>query len=215
MADLEETILQTSATAELYHTNLLRVQAKELLSESILHLSSHTGELSEEVKWADQVRLYLDSVKEILNGMGPCILSPDAVLLSSSTDEAIQKDSATTAEHARFWIQLQSDLAYKHLQSKDKWEFAFSGGSSLEVQPVFSYAAYGAGLTTKAANAHVIPTIDLAVLMPVRSDGDAENENGFIGDADYVNGRYFDVGLLFFFLFSLLFMDWILTSGSP
>ena len=184
---------ETSATAELYHTNLLRVQAKELLSESILHLSSHTGELTEEVKWADQVRSYLDSVKQIVNGMGACSLSPDTALFSSTMETT--KVVAHTVENKKFWIQLQSDLSYKHFQSKDKWEFLFTGGSSLEVLPVFSYAAHGAGLTTKAANAHVIPTIDLAVLMPVKSGGNVDGNNGFIGDTDYVNGRYFDVRL--------------------
>jgi hypothetical protein len=190
---MEDTILQTSATAELYHTNLLRVQAKELLSESILHLSSHTGELSKEVKWADEVRQYIDAVKEILHGMGGCTLSPDSVLIHSTSG-----DSEVASENQRFWIQLQSDLSLKHLQSKDpstdKWEFHFPGGSTLQVHPVYSYAAHGAGMMTKAANAHVIPTIDLAVLMPVLKDASMNDDgNGFIGEKDYLNGRYFDV----------------------
>jgi len=207
MNDLEETIVQSSATAELYHTNLLRVQAKELLSESILHLSSHTGELADEVKWADHVRTYLDTVKQVIHDMGECILSPDTAILSSTTTKEKHRDKedkVTTNQNRRFWIQLQSDLAYKHVQSKEgeksanKWEFAFPGGSSLEIHPVFSYAAQGAGLTKKASNAHVIPTVDLAVLMPVKPDEDSQ---GFICDTDYTNGRYFDV-CFFVFVFS-------------
>lgn len=202
MDEAEENILHTSATAELYHTNLLRVQAKELLSESILHLSSHTGELSEEVKWANQVQSYLDTVKLMITDMGQSVLSPDTVRLSTKHEDV-------DGQQDRFWIQLQSDLSYKHIQSKeksmDRWEFLFPGGSSLEIQPVFSYAAHGAGLTTKASNAHVIPTIDLAVLIPVRLGEDGQDTKGYIYESDYMNGRYFDVGFSFYFRPDFLF----------
>jgi hypothetical protein len=175
-----------SATEELYHTNLLRLQATQLLSESILNLSSHTGLLEKEVKWTKDVHSYIDAVKDIITSMGSSVLSPEDVLFQQDQG----KDS-------KFWIQLHSDKARKHFESKEdqhKWKFLFPGGDSLKISPIHSYAANGAGLTTFVANANVIPTIDIAVLMPPKSMDDHE-DNCMIGGKDYLNGRYFDVSL--------------------
>ena len=185
---MEESLQPSAGTAteELYHTNLLRLQATQLLSESILSLSSHTGMLEKEVKWAKDVWEYMDNLKRSLGTMKQTILSPDDVKFNSSKE----KDD-------KWWIKLHSDKAHKHLDSKeekDQWQFPFTGGEHLKMAPVNSYAANGAGLTTSVANANVLPTLDLAVLMPVKSKVEEEVDDcGMIGAKDYLNGRYFDV----------------------
>jgi len=189
---VEESLQPTAGTAteELYHTNLLRLQATQLLSESILPLSSHTGMLEKEVKWAKDVWEYMDKLKRSLSSMKETLLSPDDVKFNSSKGE--EKDYKS-------WIKLHSDKAQKHLDSneeKNQWQFPFTGGEHLKIAPVNSYAANGAGLTTSVANANVLPTLDLAVLMPVKSKfEEAEEDSGMIGGKDYLNGRYFDVSV--------------------
>ena len=191
---MEDSLQPSAATEELYHTNLLRLQATQLLSESILPLSSHTGMLENEVKWAKDVWEYVDNIKRSLSTIGEAVISPDDVKFNSGK-----------SEKQKFWIKLHSDKAQKHLKSedeKDKWNFPFPGGEHLKVAPIYSYAANGAGLTTSVANANVLPTIDLAVLMPVMSKFDDDNEEdnfGMIGGKDYLNGRYFDVSYFFSF----------------
>ena len=181
-----------AATEELYHTNLLRLQATQLLSESILPLSSHTGMLEKEVKWAKDVWEYMDHLKRTLVTMKAAVLSPDEVKFNNAEDK-------------KFWIKLHSDKAQKHFDSgdsdeKNKWNFGFAGGDHLKMAPIHSYAANGAGLTTAVANANVIPTLDLAVLMPVKSKfEDDADDSGMIGGKDYLNGRYFDVSHVCYF----------------
>lgn len=196
-----------SATEELYHTNLLRLQAAQLLSESILYLSSHTGLLDKEVKWAKDVHAYIDDVKNTIMSMGKSILSPDDVVFHN-TDH---KDKT-------FWIQLHSDKARKHFESDDdqhKWRFHFAGGESLKITPINSYAANGAGLTTSFANANILPTIDLAVLMPPKTSNGSD-EIGMIGGKDYLNGRYFDVSTFLVYLIILVFIIIVkLTNSLP
>ena len=76
---MEESLESSTATEELYHTNLLRLQATQLLSESILPLSSHTGMLEKEVKWAKDVWEYIDNVKRNISSLREAELSPDDV----------------------------------------------------------------------------------------------------------------------------------------
>jgi hypothetical protein len=199
---MEDDLQQPStATEELYHTNLLRLQAAQLLSESILPLSSHIGTLENEVKWAKDVWQYIDNIKRILASLKGTVLSPDDVTLQSH-----DKKESSQQQSQRFWVKLHSDKAKKHLDnmlkdesSKDRnhrFDFEFPGGDHLKVTPIGSYAANGAGLTTSVANANVVPTLDLAVLMPVKSkfeEEDADDKVGMIGGKDYLNGRYFDV----------------------
>jgi len=210
---MEDDLQQPStATEELYHTNLLRHQATELLSESVLPLSSHIGMLENEVKWAKDVWQYMDNVKRILKSLNGAALSPDDVTFQSHGDNT-DKESASSF-HERFWVKLHSDKAKKHLEhimNKDenstnrgnnhhRFDFEFPGGDHLKVSPIHSYAANGAGLTTSFANANVVPTLDLAVLMPVKSKFEEEDRDdsgdrddvGMIGGKDYLNGRYFD-----------------------
>jgi len=155
------------------------------------------------VKWAKDVYEYIESVKKSINAMGESLLSPDDVI-SSKCKETTSDSLNTTAnatENNKYWINLLSDKAQKHCNSKegkDKWEFPFSGGSSLKILPINSYMANGAGLTTAVANANVIPTLDLAVLLPVTSrGGDHDHDHthantGMVGGKDYLNNRYFD-----------------------
>lgn len=186
---MEESLQPSTATEELYHTNLLRLQATQLLSESILPLSSHTGMLDKEVKWAKEVWEYMDNIKKTLGTLSEAVLSPD--------DVKFHNDDKSTKE--KYWIKLHSDKAQKHFHSKDdssKWKIPFSGGEHLKMAPINSYGANGAGLTTSVANANVIPTLDLAVLLPVKSKFDDEEDAiGMIGGKDYLNGRYFDVSI--------------------
>ena len=55
--------------------------------------------------------------------------------------------------------------------------------------------ADGAGMTTAAANANVVPTINLAVLLPAasRAEHDRDANASMVGGKDYLNNRYFDV----------------------
>lgn len=198
---MEDDLQQPStATEELYHTNLLRLQAAQLLSESILPLSSHIGMLENEVKWAKDVWQYMDNIKKILASLKGTVLSPDDVTLQSHDNK-----ESSQQQSQRFWVKLHSDKAKKHLDnmhkdessrdSNHRFDFEFPGGDHLKVTPVGSYAANGAGLTTFVANANVVPTLDLAVLMPVKSkfeEEDADDKVGMIGGKDYLNGRYFD-----------------------
>ena len=169
-----------AATEELYHTNLLRLQATQLLSESMLPLSSHIGMLHDEVKWAKEAWAYIDQIKRAITSIKSTTLSPDELKFKQSD---------------KFWTKLFSDKARKHFSDKQTWEFPFQGGESLKMAPIHSYAANGAGLTTTIANANTLPTLDLAVLMPVKSKFEQEDDDGFIGGKDYLNGRYFDVSL--------------------
>ena len=203
------------ATEELYHTNLIRIQAKQLLSESILPLSSQTGHLEEEVKWTKDVHDYLDVVQKTIRNIDAAVLSPDDVIFNkkSAGDNNINKkkgqDEEQKQQQKAFWIQLHSDKAKKHFEKVDdnvndsengnqhQWKIDFPGGEYLQTSCINSYAAHGAGLTTATANANVIPTLDLAVLLPVQSRNSDEEEDdrasGMIGGKDYLNGRYFDV----------------------
>ncbi len=188
MTEIDETV-SSSGTEELYHTNLLRLQASQLLSESILPLSSHTGMLDNEVKWAKDVRSYLDSVKRTIGSMNETVLSPDDVVLQTNNEDN---------KPCRYWIQLHSDKAKRHTNGLQKWEIPFPGGNYLKIAPIHSYASNGAGLTKAAANANVVPTLDLAVLLPVKSkfEEDDKDNFGMIGEKDYMNGRYFDVSMM-------------------
>ncbi len=203
------------ATEELYHTNLLRLQAKQLLSESILPLSSQTGSLEDEVKWTKDVHDYLDIVQKTIRDINAAVLSPDDVVMNKKGTGKDQKEQQQREK--TFWIQLHSDKAKKHFEktsdsandnNKDnsnvnqhRWEINFPGGGHLQTSCINSYAANGAGLTTTTANANVIPTLDLAVLLPVQNrnsdDDDDDTTGGMVGGKDYLNGRYFDVRFFF------------------
>jgi hypothetical protein len=187
MAEMSDDDEPHAAKEELYHTNLLRLQAQQLLDESVLNLSSSTGYLEKEVKWASEASEYIDVIRRTIGGVKGAILSPD--------DVRVKKSSKGKQKHL-FLTELHSDKARRHMsgEEKDAWSIPFEGGATLDIAPIYSYAANGAGLTTKAANANVTPTIDLAVLLPVIKDED-EERNGMIGGKDYLNGRYFDVSL--------------------
>eukprot|EP00554_Chaetoceros_debilis_P006566 CAMPEP_0194073910 /NCGR_PEP_ID=MMETSP0149-20130528/1122_1 /TAXON_ID=122233 /ORGANISM="Chaetoceros debilis, Strain MM31A-1" /LENGTH=1393 /DNA_ID=CAMNT_0038753963 /DNA_START=143 /DNA_END=4324 /DNA_ORIENTATION=+ len=176
----------SSGTEELYHTNLLRLQATQLLSESILPISSQIGMLENEVKWAKDVWKYMDNVKTLISSMEEAVLSPDDVVVAPGCQEK------NTAQKLR--IQLHSDKARRHTNGIQNWTIPFPGGEELKITPINSYIANGAGLTTFSANANVIPTLDLAILLPVKSkfeDGSL-GQVGIVGEKDYMNGRYFD-----------------------
>lgn len=172
-----------SATAELYRTNLLRLETSELLNESTLHLSPFSGELDREVKWSDDVRKYIEAIKSAIGSMDSTMLGPDNAAMpppSSSSDDEKVADR-------RYWANLDSDKFHK--QGSD-WSFPFAGGRSLQIEPVGEYGAGGAGMTNQRGNALCLPLVDLAVLSPINSNS---GEDDMIGGKDYLNGRYFDV----------------------
>jgi len=167
-----------SATAELYRTNLLRLETSELLNESTLHLSPFSGELDREVKWSDDVRKYTETIKAAIGAMGSTMLGPDY---------AAMPPSFSSEDEKAYWVNLDSDKFHK--QGRD-WSFPFSGGKSLQLEPVGEYGAGGAGMTNQRGNALCLPMVDLAVLSP---SNNGNGEGDMIGGKDYLNGRYFDV----------------------
>jgi len=180
----------TVATAELYSSNLLRLESSEMLKESVLHVSPHSGELKREVKWANQLRDYVTNVKDVLSNMKSATLNPDIATISgSSSTESSSKDD-NKGGLSSSWIALHSDKATT--KQNVPWEFTFSGGQSLQIEAVGCYGAGGVGLTTSNANAQVLPTIDIAVLMPSFLGDQDQDEIGMVGGKDYLNHRYFD-----------------------
>jgi len=195
-----------AATAELYRSNLLRLQCRELVKESILSLHPSTAaalsqpnaEIETEVKWSNSVKEYLEQVKRVINGMGPMTLS---------TETTGVKRQAEGKEMKKYWTLFQSDKFLKsHSQDGDdlkkksvsssnvrdgRLEVLFPGGKTLQVEEVGCYGAGGMGLTTHRSNGNVLPEIDLAVLLPASSSADGENEVVMTGK-DYLNHRYFD-----------------------
>lgn len=208
MIEATSTASNANATEELYHTNLLRLQAEQLLSESILPLCSQTGYLDKEVKWCKDVQEYIETVRNTIRKVNAVDLSPSDVKLKQNQKEA-ESDITVKLSEQKFWIELQSDKAKRHLESynkssddndtdqaKDDWSFHFPGGEHLQTSTINSYAAYGAGLTTATANANVTPTVDLAVLLPAKNRNDDDDADAMISGKDYMNGRYFDVRFL-------------------
>ena len=176
-----------TATAELYRNNLFRLELAELLKESILHVSPHSGELQREVKWADQLRDYVNSVKDVLLKIKPTSLNPEMTMM---VNDGKNKGDLSS------WVPLHSDKAtLKKNQTAPTWDFHFPGGQSLQIESVGCYGAGGVGLTTFSANARVLPTIDVAVLIPsfLLAGENTQDEIGMIGGKDYLNHRYFDV----------------------
>ena len=206
MSEANSTASNANATEELYHTNLLRLQAEQLLSESILPLCSQTGYLDKEVKWCRDVQEYIETVRNTIHKVNAVDLSPNDVKLRQQNQKEVESVITTKLSEQKFWIELQSDKAKRHLESynkssndidkdqaKDAWSFHFPGGEHLQTSSINSYAAYGAGLTTATANANVIPTVDLAVLLPTKNRNDNDEADAMISGKDYMNGRYFDV----------------------
>ena len=180
-----------SATAELYRTNLLRLETTELLTESILHLSPFSGELDREVKWSEDVRRYIETVKGAVEGMEGIHLSPNNALMATSSEElAVERNSISSGK--KYWANLFSDKFQKHDSDSTDWSFPFSGGKSLQIEPIGEYGAGGAGMTNQRGNALCLPVVDLAVLVSAQGSGEAD---GMIGGKDYLNGRYFDVSI--------------------
>jgi hypothetical protein len=198
----------STATEELYYTNLLRLQATQLLSESVLPLSSQTGLLKDEVKWSKDVHAYIETVQNTISNIKAAVLSPDDVKLDN-------KGGSKSIKGEKCWIQLHSDKARKHFECSNngeknndqEWKINFPGGECLKMSSINSYAANGAGLTATVANANSIPMIDVAVLLPVKNryeeDDVDHSADGMISGKDYLNGRYFDVSFIMFCNFFL------------
>lgn len=219
----------SNATEELFHTNLLRLQADQLLSESLLPLCSQTGFLDKEVKWSKDVQRYLEGVQNIVRKMDAADLSPDNVRMNDRAKKDGGGDGGPTEKlsEQKFWVELHSDKAKRHLEAAnncgdggpEKWIFHFPGGHHLQMSSINSYAAFGAGLTTATANANVIPTVDLAVLLPVKNRSDDEDDSeAMISGKDYMSGRYFDVSLFciessheYGFQSLISFVNWLIS----
>jgi hypothetical protein len=84
----------------------------------------------------------------------------------------------------RYWIPMQSMKFARAHDTTTPLVTTFGGGSTLQVEPVGSYGANGmGGLTHTTSNANVLPTLDLAVLLPA----------SYFLPKDYLDHRYFDV----------------------
>mmetsp|Transcript_1191 Transcript_1191/g.2196 ORF Transcript_1191/g.2196 Transcript_1191/m.2196 type:complete len:1553 (-) Transcript_1191:57-4715(-) len=192
-----------SATNALARSNLLRLETSELLKESFLHIHP-TGDASHahyEAKWAPTVRSYLESVKNVVEGLGKATLGPDVAILpnSKSTKEKGMEHLHNPGSE-KYRIPLLSDKFTKSTENKTaginpltSWQFPFAGGASLTIAPIGSFAHVGnAGLANRHANGNVVPVLDVAVLVNGSLiDGSCEEE-AFVGGKDYLNGRYTD-----------------------
>ena len=210
----------SAATESLARTNLLNLETSELLRESYLHVhpSGDASHVHYEARWSPSVRSYLSSVKEVIGSLGRAALDSDVAVLPNidgggggSTRERgmehLVKDGSNTGGEL-YRIPLLSDKFVKSLSQSScnpitgnksggatSWSFPFSGGSSLTIAPIGSFAHLGnAGLANRRANGNVIPTLDVAVLVDA---GDESGENEFVGGKDYLNHRYIDVSFDF------------------
>jgi hypothetical protein len=184
-----------NAVTELYRSNLLRMECQELVQESMLHVSPHTGESPHEVKWASQARTYVQSLEHLLNDMPGCSSTTAAAwtkssLLVPTTTTSTTTNNASSSKkqpESRYWIPMQSLKFARAHDTTTPLVTTFGGGSTLQMEPVGSYGANGmGGLTHTTSNANVLPTLDLAVLLPA----------SYFLPKDYLDHRYFDVRTL-------------------
>eukprot|EP00978_Attheya_sp_CCMP212_P012825 scaffold32048_cov33-Attheya_sp.AAC.1 len=100
-----------NAVTELYRSNLLRMECQELVQESMLQLSPHTGESPHEVKWASQARTYVQSLEHLLTDMPGCSSTTAAAWTKSSLLVPTTTNNASSSkikQEARYWIPMQS-----------------------------------------------------------------------------------------------------------
>jgi hypothetical protein len=231
----------TSSSADaLLRSNLLHLEVSELLHESSLfvrpgpsssssthndHLSSSRslkkkgGDVSGEVKWANDVRRYIEQITDAVHSLDGASLSPNVALLPQpSLNE--EDGSCKGMGQQRYYIPLSSDKFLKSIDTIDNnnksvsknnkknnkkekkkeatpssssWSFPFVGGSSLELSPIGSYGHINnAGLVHQHANGasgNVVPILDMAVLFTASS---LPSSSSFVSGKDYLNYRYTD-----------------------
>mmetsp|Transcript_12486 Transcript_12486/g.18667 ORF Transcript_12486/g.18667 Transcript_12486/m.18667 type:complete len:187 (-) Transcript_12486:1693-2253(-) len=154
-----------AATAELYRSNLLRLQCRELVKESILSLHPSTAaassqpnaEIETEVKWSNSVKEYLEQVKRVINGMGPMTLS---------TETTGVKRQAEGKETKKYWTLFQSDKFLKS-HSQDGDDLKKKSVSSSNVRDGRLEVLFLGDKTLQVED--VLPEINLAVLLPASS----------------------------------------------
>ena len=141
------------------------------------------------------MRRYLHYVNDVICGLQQCSLSPEVCRVEGG-----------------YRVPLCSDKFQKHVaaikgsnkNNDGRWEFETP--ASLTLAPVGSFGALGnAGLTNRHANGNNVPILDVAVLI-----GD-----GFLVGKDYLNGRYVDVSMLWYFVGPFLFRDESMPPRAP
>ena len=207
----------SSSSDALLRSNLLRLEISELVHESSLlvrpgpssstndHVSSSRsvskkkggGNAGGEVKWANDVRRYIEQITETVRSLDGATLSPSVALLSPPAhDDGSWSSSSKEVGQQRYYVPLTSDKFLKSIDtvgdnrnsssknntkknketaasSSSSWSFPFAGGSSLQLSPIGSYGhVNNAGLTRQHANGatgNVVPTLDMAVLFDASS----------------------------------------------
>ncbi len=153
----------TDAVEELARSNAMRLECAELISESSLKLSLEASISSSGlVKWNDAAREYIDHIQKSIASL------PASTLDCSS-------------------LHVASD---RLLSDSTKFKVFFPGGKLLKCK-VTGTAANGLMLR-RSANAYVVPTIDLAVMIPPPNN----KEESFLLPKDYLNYRYMDVSCI-------------------
>ena len=190
----------SSSSDALLRSNLLRLEISELVHESSLlvrpgpssstndHVSSSRsvskkkggGNAGGEVKWANDVRRYIEQITETVHSLDGATLSPSVALLSSPPatlhDDGSRSSSSKGVGQQRYYVPLTSDKFLKSIDtggdnhnslsknntkkkketaasSSSSWSFPFAGGSSLQLSPIGSYGhVNNAGLTRQHAN---------------------------------------------------------------
>ncbi len=227
----DATHTSSSATDALARSNLLRLETSELLSESFLHVHplGDGNHVHYEAKWSTSVRSYLDCVKGVIGTLDGATLSPNVAQLPTinAVKEKGMEHLASTSKTSdvRYRVPLLSDKHHKSLAASSSsttggkhnhnpltsWSFPFSGGKSLTLHPIGSFAHLGnAGLVNRHANGNVLPMLDVAVLADgSRLDEEGEEgkgNEGFVGGKDYLNHRYTDVSFYYELVCQIVFV---------
>ena len=177
----------SAATESLARSNLLRLEAAELVREGALRVSPAENHRGEEVRWAPSVRAYVERVKSAIGGLDGATLSPEVAALPQEGDGKKKRCYRIPLVSDKHVKSVKGAKSKKGEAAASEWTFPFAGGESLDVVPVGSFGADGgAGLAGRHANGNVVPVLDLAVLF----DGE------FVGGKDYLNHRYTDVSFL-------------------
>lgn len=160
-------MISSAATEDLARSNAMRLECAELISESSLHLRlTEKSSSTAVVKWNTLARNYVEQVQRSIASLPPATLSPS----SSQEDDLLVSDRKSA-------------------------QVLFGGGGTLNTCLVGTVSFLDGRMLKRTANAFVVPTIDLAVLMPPPS---SSNPSSFLLPKDYLNYRYMDVSFAAF-----------------
>ena len=231
----------SSSSDALLRSNLLRLEISELLHESSLfvrpgpssstndHVSSSRsvskkkggGNAGGEVKWANDVRRYIEQITETVHSLDGATLSPSVALLSppaSLHEDGSRSSSSKGVGQQRYYVPLTSDKFLKSIDtggagdnhnslsknntkkkketaasSSSSWSFPFAGGSSLQLSPIGSYGhVNNAGLTRQHANGAAGNVVPTLDMAVLFDASSSSSSSSFVSGKDYLNSRYTD-----------------------